>query len=69
MGKIVGYDWADIQRAQQGGKLAKSVDLSRPVDHSLMPGDLELLAQHGIAGLQAKGFWGVVDRLTRNGYK
>ncbi len=69
MGKIVGYDWADIQRAQQGGKLAKPVDLSKPVDRSLMPGDLELFAQHGIAGLQAKGFFGAVDRLTRNGYK
>lgn len=69
MDKIVGYDWADIQRAQQGGKLAKSVDLSKPVDHSLMPGDLELFEQYGIAGLQAKGFAGVVDRLARNGYK
>lgn len=69
MDKIFGYEWTDIQRAQQGGKLARSVDLSKPVDHSLMPGDLELLAQHGIEGLQAKGFAGVIDRLNRNGIK
>jgi hypothetical protein len=34
---------------------------------SLHAGDLELLAKHGLAGLQAIGFAGVIDRLQRNG--
>lgn len=37
MPKIVGYDWADIQRAQQGGRLAKPVDTSRPGDYGCTP--------------------------------
>lgn len=65
---IFGYSFEDIQRAQQKkGRLQKTVDLSVPVTHALMPGDMELLEKHGIDGLRAMQFFGVVDRLERNG--
>jgi len=65
----VGYTWEQIQAAQRGGRLSSgTIDTSKPVDHSLLDGDLELLAEHGMDGLRAKGFMGVVDRLQRNGY-
>ena len=35
--KIVGYDWSDIQRAQNRGRLAKTVDTSKPGDYGADP--------------------------------
>lgn len=35
--KIVGYDWSDIQRAQQGGKLTKSVEMRSSGDYGADP--------------------------------
>jgi len=68
MSDIFGYTWEQIQVAQSGGKLtAGMIDTSKPIDNSLMVGDLELLVEHGADGLRAKGFMGVVDRLQRNG--
>ena len=65
---IFGYSFEDIQRAQQKkGRLQKTVDLSVPVTRPLMPGDMELLEKHGIDGLRAMQFFGVVDRLEFNG--
>lgn len=37
MEKIVGYDWSDIQRAQQGGRLSRTVDTRRPSDYGADP--------------------------------
>lgn len=69
MSKIFSYDWQDINAMQHKQYVRPKVDLSKPVDHSLINGDLELFEKHGIAGLQSMGFSGVVDRLQRNGYK
>jgi hypothetical protein len=69
MNDIFSYTWEQIQKAQQGGKLSHGkIDVSKPVDHSLMAGDLDLLAAHGMDGLREKQFWGVIARLQRNGY-
>lgn len=35
--KIVGHDWEDIQRAQQGGRLHRRVDTTRPGDYGSDP--------------------------------
>lgn len=35
--KIFGYDWSDIQRAQQGGKLRRPVATSAGTDHGSDP--------------------------------
>lgn len=35
--KIVGYDWGDIQHAQQGGSLNRRLDLSKPGDWGADP--------------------------------
>lgn len=69
MNDIFGYTWEQIQAAQRKeGRLSSGkIDLSKQVDHSLHAGDRELLAQHGIEGLRAKGFMGVIDRLEHNG--
>lgn len=69
MSKIFGYDWQDINAMQHKQYVRERVDLSKPVNHSLLAGDLELFEKHGMAGLQNMGFAGVVDRLQRNGYK
>ena len=65
MDEIFGYSWADIQRAQQGGKLA------RPVIRSESKGptreDIELLQIHGADGLREMQFHGALDRLQRAG--
>lgn len=37
MNKIVGHDWEDIQRAQQGGKLSRAVDTSKSGDYGADP--------------------------------
>ena len=65
-GEIFGYSWADIQRAQQGGRLA------RPVTRTMAPQgpsreDIELLQIHGADGLRAMQFHGTLDRLQRAG--
>lgn len=35
--KIMGHDWADIQRAQQRGRLARAVNTSAPGDYGSDP--------------------------------
>jgi len=37
MDKIVGHDWEDIQRAQQGGKLNRRVDTGKQGDYGADP--------------------------------
>jgi len=68
---IFGYGWDDIQRAQQGGSLSRKVDTSRPMDSDMTPdrlrADEALLNEHGVDGLKAKEFFGVLDRLKRAG--
>lgn len=35
--RILGHEWAAIQRAQQGGRLHRKVDTSRPGDYGADP--------------------------------
>lgn len=65
--KIFGYEWEDIKRAQQGGRLAKPLAPFRNDGVQLLPKDLEMLEEHGIDGLAIMGFHGVLDRLRRAG--
>ena len=39
MSKILGYEWADIQRVQQtrGASLSRAIDLSKPGDYGANP--------------------------------
>ena len=66
MEKIFGYDWSDIQRAQQGGRLNAPLPAAgtRPDASTL---DRELLAQLGERGLREQGLFGVIDRLQTSG--
>lgn len=67
MGTILGYDFADIVRAQQGGRLARTVDTSKPVTHEVTAADRELLARYGsVQSLKEAGFFGTADRIERN---
>ena len=62
--QIFGRSWSDIQVMQQGGPTRK-VDFGPAPEAT--PGDRALLAEYGVEGLKAKGFWGVIDRLTTSG--
>lgn len=64
---IFGYEWSDINRAQQGGQLARRVDLSKQDNNAPTEADLVLLAQHGSDGLRAKQFHGTIYRLELAG--
>ena len=65
MDNIFGYTWEQIQLAQQGKAFRGVIDTSKPVDHSATAEDLALLEKHGMDGLKAMGFFGVIDRLSR----
>ena len=65
MDEIFGYSWADIQRAQQGGRLARPVVRSEPKGPTRE--DIELLQIHGADGLREMQFYGTLDRLQRAG--
>lgn len=64
--KIFGYAWEDIQRAQQGGRLARRIAISAPLP-AATGADRALLAKFGsIEALRAAGMHGVIDRLSRS---
>lgn len=64
-GKIFGHDWEDIQRAQQGGSLAKRiVETPRAL---ATDADRALLTLHGENELRAMQLYGVIDRLQASG--
>ena len=65
MDEIFGYSWADIQRAQQGGRLARPVVRRDPKGPTRE--DIELLQIHGADGLREMQFHGTLDRLQRAG--
>ena len=62
--QIFGYSWEEIQVKQQGGKARKVDFVPKP---EATDGDRAMLAEFGIEGLKAKGFFGVIDRLTTSG--
>jgi hypothetical protein len=64
---IVGHKWEDIQRAQRGGQLHNKVDTSKPLPPvTLSDEDKALVAKHGVEGLAAMGYHGLLDRYHRN---
>lgn len=66
MSRIFGYEWEDIQRAQQGGRLQRRVGVSKPVDHSLSDAGRALIEKHKtVEALTAAGYHGTADRLKR----
>ena len=65
MTKIFGYEFEQIKRAQQGGRLSDPVI---PKDDShYLPHDKQLLEQYGENKLREMGYLGVIDRLERHG--
>ena len=69
MAKIFGHDWEDIQDMQNKQYKRKTIDATKPITRPLLKGDLELYERHGLPGLQAMGYDGVIDRLRFNGVK
>lgn len=67
MSTILGYEWTDIQRAQQGGRLSHAVDASTNGAPAATDDDMAMLAKHGMDELRSMGLWGIVDRLQRAG--
>ena len=68
--EIFGYTFEEIRVAQQGGRLGRVIDTSKPIpiDPVREQADLALLVEHGDAKLREMGYMGVVDRLERAGY-
>jgi hypothetical protein len=66
---IFGYDWSDIQRAQQGGRLSRTtIDTSVPPHVEVTPADRALFEKHGtLKALETAGFYGTADRIRRAG--
>jgi hypothetical protein len=65
---IFGYSWEAIQRTQsKTGGLGTPV-APRPTPRSgATQEDLGLLEEHGVEGLRAMAFFGVLDRLQMSG--
>lgn len=63
---IFGRSWEDIQAMQQGTYVAPTVN-TRPGLAQATDNDRAQLAEHGQAGLEAKEFYGVLDRLKNSG--
>lgn len=65
-GKIFGYDWEDIQRAQQRGRMRRIIDLSKASAPVITDSDRELLAKYGtVDALEDAGLFGTADRFRR----
>lgn len=68
---IFGYSWADIKRAQMGGRLASTIDVSKPArgntSSNLESADDALLEKYGERALRNMGYYGVIDRLEQRG--
>jgi hypothetical protein len=64
--KIFGYDWEDIQQAQQRGRLRPAIGLAKEVIPVITDADRKLMEQHGtVEALEAAGFFGTADRFRR----
>lgn len=62
---IFGYTFEQIRDWQQRKQpLLPILNTHKP---ELLPGDLELLEEHGVEGLNKMQFFGVLDRLKNNG--
>lgn len=67
--KTMNRDWEQIKSAQQGMPIDKPI---QPVDQKqrdavFLDGDKALLDRHGLQELKNRKYWGVVERLVRNG--
>lgn len=68
MDKIFGYTWEEIAAAQQGKPLSRQIPpRTSGYDDPCLPGDVDLLVQHGLNELENRGYHGVIDRLSRAG--
>jgi hypothetical protein len=66
MEKIFGYDFADIQRAQAGGRLESRTYTPSPLP-TADARDIELLKEYGEEELRNRGLHGILDRLKNSG--
>jgi hypothetical protein len=69
MSDIFGYTWEQIQDAQQGKPFRQFVTGAANSDltEDRIKADMELLNELGLAGLESKQCYGVIDRLKRIG--
>ena len=66
--KIFGYDWEEIRRAQQGGRLGVAVVSTSPKPCAT-EADITLLATEGEQWLRLHKYDGVLDRLKNSGIR
>lgn len=65
---IFGYSFEEISSMQQRTFKSKTIDTSIPSDDitKYAVSDKEALEKYGLDGLKEKGFFGIIDRLTRS---
>lgn len=63
MTTLFGNTWDDLRIMQNGS--ARTIDFGDAP--TATAGDRRLLAEHGVAGLESKKFYGVLDRLQASG--
>ena len=69
MNDIFGYSFEEIQSMQQKQCKPKTVDMTEPTfDPVQEKADVAMLNGMGEAKLREIGYFGVLDRLQRNGY-
>lgn len=69
MNDIFGYSFEEIQSMQQKQYKPKTVDMAEPTfDPVQEKADVAMLNGMGEAKLREIGYFGVLDRLQRNGY-
>ncbi|OXR48137.1 hypothetical protein PuT2_14025 [Pusillimonas sp. T2] len=67
--QIFGYDFSDIQRAQQGGRLSRPVNTQASSQITLSQEDIATLEHYGsLQAVEQAGLHGVADRVRRSGH-
>lgn len=62
---IFGRTWEEIRIMQQGGSTSRAIDFGPAPEATT--GDINLLNECGVSGLEQKRFYGVLDRLKTSG--
>lgn len=64
---IFGYEWDEIKNAQNGGKLGKSIDTSKPPAPIVLSSvDEALMKRYGsVEELEENGYYGTADKYRR----
>ena len=64
---IFGHTWEEINNAQRGGSLSRSIVTHQP-NPTATQADVDLLVKLGYEELERQQLFGVIDRLKTSGF-